>query len=47
MNYTEDSLVPAMQHIAKNVLKVNEGQTKHMVRRGTALLVNAIYLVYN
>ncbi|CAB1332715.1 unnamed protein product [Coregonus sp. 'balchen'] len=30
MNYTEDSLVPAMQHIAKNVLKVNEGQTKHM-----------------
>lgn len=31
MNYTEDSLVPAMQHIAKNVLKVNEGQTKHMV----------------
>ncbi|KAL0965444.1 hypothetical protein UPYG_G00281350 [Umbra pygmaea] len=30
MNYTEDSLVPVMQHIAKNVVKVTEGQTKHM-----------------
>jgi len=30
MNYTEDSLVPVMQHIAKNVCKVNEGRTKHM-----------------
>uniref|UniRef100_A0A8C7TNN3 Cyclin B1 n=1 Tax=Oncorhynchus mykiss TaxID=8022 RepID=A0A8C7TNN3_ONCMY len=30
MNYTEDCLVPVMQHIAKNVVKVNEGQTKHM-----------------
>ncbi|KAJ7988426.1 hypothetical protein DPEC_G00323430 [Dallia pectoralis] len=30
MNYTEDCLVPVMQHIAKNVVKVTEGQTKHM-----------------
>lgn len=31
MNYTEDTLIPVMQHIAKNVVKVNEGLTKHMV----------------
>uniref|UniRef100_A0A8C6TMF0 Cyclin B1 n=1 Tax=Neogobius melanostomus TaxID=47308 RepID=A0A8C6TMF0_9GOBI len=31
MNYTEESLVPVMAHIAKNVVKVNKGQTKHMV----------------
>ncbi|XP_048875802.1 G2/mitotic-specific cyclin-B1 [Brienomyrus brachyistius] len=30
MGYSEDCLVPVMQHIAKNVVKVNEGQTKHM-----------------
>ncbi|XP_077354191.1 G2/mitotic-specific cyclin-B1 [Festucalex cinctus] len=30
MDYTLDSLVPVMAHIAKNVVKVNEGQTKHM-----------------
>ncbi|KAK6316017.1 hypothetical protein J4Q44_G00135410 [Coregonus suidteri] len=30
MNYTEDALIQVMQHIAKNVVKVNEGQTKHM-----------------
>ncbi|XP_010876173.1 G2/mitotic-specific cyclin-B1 [Esox lucius] len=30
MNYTEDCLIPVMQHIAKNVVKVTEGQTKHM-----------------
>ncbi|KAL4617587.1 G2/mitotic-specific cyclin-B1-like [Arapaima gigas] len=30
MNYTEDGLVPVMQHIAKNVVKVNEGLTKHL-----------------
>lgn len=32
MDYTSDSLVPVMAHIARNVVKVNEGQTKHMVR---------------
>ncbi|XP_019744363.1 G2/mitotic-specific cyclin-B1 isoform X2 [Hippocampus comes] len=30
MDYTADSLVPVMAHIARNVVKVNEGQTKHM-----------------
>lgn len=31
MGYTAESLIPVMAHIAKNVVKVNEGQTKHMV----------------
>lgn len=31
MGYTEDSLTPVMQHIAKNVVKVNEGLSKHLV----------------
>ncbi|XP_075118510.1 G2/mitotic-specific cyclin-B1 [Leptodactylus fuscus] len=30
MVYTESSLVPVMQHLAKNVLKVNKGLTKFM-----------------
>ncbi|XP_018600239.1 G2/mitotic-specific cyclin-B1 [Scleropages formosus] len=30
MGYAEDHLVTVMQHIAKNVVKVNEGQTKHL-----------------
>ncbi|TRY91871.1 hypothetical protein DNTS_017671 [Danionella cerebrum] len=30
MGYAEDSLIPVMEHIAKNVVKVNEGQTKHL-----------------
>uniref|UniRef100_A0A4W4F9X8 Cyclin N-terminal domain-containing protein n=2 Tax=Electrophorus electricus TaxID=8005 RepID=A0A4W4F9X8_ELEEL len=30
MGYTEDSLIPVMQHIAKNVVKVNEGHSKHL-----------------
>ncbi|XP_024918476.1 G2/mitotic-specific cyclin-B1 [Cynoglossus semilaevis] len=30
MEYTADTLVPVMKHIAKNVVKVNEGLTKHM-----------------
>ncbi|XP_061657978.1 G2/mitotic-specific cyclin-B1 [Syngnathoides biaculeatus] len=30
MDYTPDALIPVMAHIAKNVVKVNEGQTKHM-----------------
>ncbi|KAM4635131.1 G2/mitotic-specific cyclin-B1 [Polymixia lowei] len=30
MNYTAESLIPVMQHLAKNVVKVNEGQTKHL-----------------
>ncbi|XP_067827594.1 G2/mitotic-specific cyclin-B2 [Heptranchias perlo] len=28
--YTEESLHPTMQHIAKNVVKINEGLTKHV-----------------
>lgn len=31
MDYTADSLIPVMAHIAKNVVKVNDGLTKHMV----------------
>lgn len=31
MGYTEDMLVPVMQHIAKNVVRVNEGLSKHLV----------------
>ncbi|XP_062312109.1 G2/mitotic-specific cyclin-B1 isoform X2 [Osmerus eperlanus] len=30
MSYSEESLVPVMQLIAKNVVQVNEGKTKHM-----------------
>lgn len=32
MDYTAESLIPVMAHIAKNVVKVNDGLTKHMVR---------------
>lgn len=31
MDYTAESLIPVMAHIAKNVVKVNNGLTKHMV----------------
>lgn len=31
MDYTAESLIPVMAHIAKNVVKVNDGQTKHLV----------------
>lgn len=31
MDYTAESLIPVMAHIAKNVVKVNDGLTKHMV----------------
>lgn len=31
MEYTAETLTPVMAHIAKNVVKVNNGQTKHMV----------------
>ncbi|XP_029025213.2 G2/mitotic-specific cyclin-B1 [Betta splendens] len=30
MDYTAESLIPVMAHIAKNVVKVNDGLTKHM-----------------
>lgn len=30
MEYTAESLIPVMAHIAKNVVKVNDGLTKHM-----------------
>ncbi|KAG8541910.1 hypothetical protein GDO81_027996 [Engystomops pustulosus] len=33
MVYTENALVPVMQHLAKNVLKVNRGLTKFMAIR--------------
>lgn len=31
MEYTGENLIPVMRHIAKNVVKVNKGLTKHMV----------------
>nr|Q9DG97.1 RecName: Full=G2/mitotic-specific cyclin-B1 [Oryzias luzonensis]BAB17224.1 cyclin-dependent kinase regulatory subunit cyclin B1 [Oryzias luzonensis] len=34
MAYTADTLTPVMAHIAKNVVKVNNGQTKHMTIKG-------------
>uniref|UniRef100_H3CI02 Cyclin B1 n=1 Tax=Tetraodon nigroviridis TaxID=99883 RepID=H3CI02_TETNG len=34
MDYNVESLTPVMAHIAKNVVKVNEGQTKHMAVKG-------------
>ncbi|KAJ4926237.1 hypothetical protein JOQ06_008418, partial [Pogonophryne albipinna] len=34
MEYTAESLIPVMAHIAKNVLKVNDGTTKHMAIKG-------------
>ncbi|KAM9323390.1 G2/mitotic-specific cyclin-B1 [Pholidichthys leucotaenia] len=34
MNYTAESLIPVMAHIAKNVVKVNDGLTKHMAIKG-------------
>ncbi|TWW66760.1 G2/mitotic-specific cyclin-B1 [Takifugu flavidus] len=34
MDYTVESLTPVMAHIAKNIIKVNEGQTKHMAVKG-------------
>lgn len=30
LSYTEDSLLPVMQHMAKNIVMVNQGLTKHM-----------------
>ncbi|KAM9820215.1 G2/mitotic-specific cyclin-B1 [Neosynchiropus ocellatus] len=30
MGYTAESLIPVMAHIAKNVVKVNKGQSRHM-----------------
>uniref|UniRef100_A0A8C5PYE5 Cyclin B1 n=1 Tax=Leptobrachium leishanense TaxID=445787 RepID=A0A8C5PYE5_9ANUR len=30
MVYSEESLVPVMQHMAKNIIKVNKGLTKHL-----------------
>lgn len=38
MEYTAESLIPVMAHIAKNVVKVNEGQTKHLVRAREVVL---------
>lgn len=34
MDYTAESLIPVMAHIAKNVVKVNDGLTKHMAVKG-------------
>ncbi|RVE65519.1 hypothetical protein OJAV_G00117240 [Oryzias javanicus] len=34
MDYTADTLTPVMAHIAKNVVKVNDGLTKHMAIKG-------------
>lgn len=38
MEYSAESLIPVMAHIAKNVVKVNEGLTKHMVSTNTPLM---------
>lgn len=34
MDYTAESLIPVMAHLAKNVVKVNNGLTKHMAIKG-------------
>ncbi|XP_017294052.1 G2/mitotic-specific cyclin-B1 [Kryptolebias marmoratus] len=34
MDYTAESLIPVMAHIAKNAIKVNDGLTKHMAVKG-------------
>ncbi|XP_022059729.2 G2/mitotic-specific cyclin-B1 [Acanthochromis polyacanthus] len=34
MDYTAESLIPVMAHIAKNVVRVNDGLTKHMAIKG-------------
>uniref|UniRef100_A0A3B3CB77 Cyclin B1 n=1 Tax=Oryzias melastigma TaxID=30732 RepID=A0A3B3CB77_ORYME len=34
MEYTAETLTPVMAHIAKNVVKVNDGLTKHMAIKG-------------
>ncbi|KAM4527098.1 G2/mitotic-specific cyclin-B1 [Odontesthes bonariensis] len=34
MDYTAESLIPVMAHIAKNVVKVTDGLTKHMAIKG-------------
>ncbi|CAJ1070833.1 G2/mitotic-specific cyclin-B1 [Xyrichtys novacula] len=34
MDYTAESLIPVMSHIAKNVVKVNDGLTKHVAIKG-------------
>lgn len=38
MDYTAESLIPVMAHIAKNVVKVNDGLTKHLVSSSTLCL---------
>ncbi|XP_061837049.2 G2/mitotic-specific cyclin-B1 [Nerophis lumbriciformis] len=34
MDYSSDTLMPVMAHIAKNIVKVNEGKTKHLAVKG-------------
>lgn len=34
MDYTAENLIPVMAHISKNVVKVNDGLTKHMAVKG-------------
>jgi len=36
MDYTAESLIPVMSHIAKNVVNVNDGLIKHMVGLNSA-----------
>lgn len=45
MGYTEDMLVPVMQHIAKNVVRVNEGLSKHLVS-GLSLILSLFTLLW-
>lgn len=49
MFYSESDLLPVMQHIAKNIIYVNEGITKHVVRisqcrRGGVCMVKCHYV---
>lgn len=42
MGYTAERLLPVMAHIAKNVVKVNEGQTKQLVSALEAVLESLV-----
>ena len=44
MYYTESALVPVMQHMAKNVVMVNRGLTKHMVSKYQLLSICLLQL---
>lgn len=47
MDYTAESLIPVMAHIAKNVVKVNEGLTKHIVSVKTCIAILWLACTFN